>query len=114
MYLLDTDAIMKQYADLERYALKMAEGIDWANVARMEREALDYARNCEAAMTVLDVPFLKGHAPRTPNRKRDQQKVIQDLKRKVIALERERDILAEENALLDEPPRLQCNDDDWK
>ena len=64
------------------------------------------------SMLERSVPDRARRIPTSTGQNRDQQ-TIKTLKSKVANLIRENEILIEENALLDEPPRLKCDDDDW-
>ena len=64
------------------------------------------------SMLERSIPDRACRIPTSTGQNRDQQ-TIKALKIKVANLNRENEILIEENALLDEPPRLKCDDDDW-
>ena len=64
------------------------------------------------SMLERSIPDRARRIPTSTGQNRDQQ-TIKTLKSKVANLIRENEILIEENALLDEPLRLKCDDDDW-
>ena len=91
-------------AMVEREALRMGPLID-----QTVKAAEDLTR---FSMLERSIPDRARRIPTSTSQNRDQQ-TIKALKIKVANLNRENEILIEENALLDEPPRLKCDDDDW-
>ena len=89
---------------IEREALRMGSLID-----QTVKAAEDSTR---FSMLERSIPDRARRIPTSTSQNRDQQ-TIKALKIKVANLNRENEILIEENALLDEPPRLKCDDDDW-
>ena len=88
----------------------------------LEREALAVGPILGQTMKVAEdstrfsmlergIPDRARRIPTSTGQNRDQQ-TIKALKIKVANLNRENEILIEENALLDEPARLKCDDDD--
>ena len=120
------DQAAKAAARVERKVLRMAARAEreaLRTAARVEREALRMGPLIDQAVKAAEdstrfsmlersIPDRACRIPTSTGQNRDQQ-TIKTLKIKVADLNRENEILKEENALLDEPPRLKCDDDDW-
>ena len=91
---------------LECQAQSMGPLLDQAVKAAEDSTRLRFS------MLERSIPDRARQIPTSTGQNRDQQ-TIMALKSKVANLNRENEILIEENALLDEPPRLKCDDDDW-